>query len=151
MLALTGRLFGDKMKPANSTASAAPKVMQRPLSPHLGIYKPMPTMVMSILHRLTGAALYFGTILLAAWLIAAATSVETFGWMSWFFSSWIGRIVLFGYTWALMHHMLGGVRHFVWDVGLGLDKHFATKMALASAAGSIALTLLIWAFALIAL
>ncbi len=123
----------------------------RPLSPHLGIYKPMPTMVMSILHRMTGAALYFGTVLLAAWLIAAASDAETFGWVSWFFTSWVGRIVLFGYTWALMHHMLGGVRHFVWDVGLGLDKHVATKMALASAAASITLTLLIWAFALFVL
>jgi succinate dehydrogenase / fumarate reductase, cytochrome b subunit len=122
--------------------------IQRPLSPHLTIYKPMATMVMSILHRITGAALYFGTILLAAWLIAAATSFEAFSWISWFFGSWVGRIVLFGYTWALMHHMLGGVRHFVWDTGLGFDKHFATKMALGSAAASVTLTLLIWAFAL---
>ena len=123
----------------------------RPLSPHLGIYKPMPTMVMSILHRITGAALYFGTVLLAAWLIAAAASFEMFNWVSWFFSSWVGRFVLFGYTWVLLHHMLGGVRHFVWDVGMGLDKHVATKMALASAAASIILTLIIWAFALFAL
>ena len=132
------------MKPATTHATTH----ARPLSPHLGIYKPMPTMVMSILHRITGAALYFGTVLLAAWLIAAATSFEAFSWVSWVFTSWIGRIVLLGYTWALMHHMLGGVRHFVWDVGLGLDKHVATKMALASAAASIVLTLLIWAFAL---
>ncbi|MGL4404896.1 MAG: succinate dehydrogenase, cytochrome b556 subunit [Notoacmeibacter sp.] len=122
--------------------------IERPLSPHLTIYKPMATMVMSIMHRITGAALYFGTILLAAWLIAAASDAETFGWMSWFFSSLIGRVVLFGYTWALMHHMLGGVRHFIWDMGLGFDKHFATKMALASAAGSVTLTMLIWALAL---
>lgn len=122
--------------------------VQRPLSPHLTIYKPMATMVMSILHRITGAALYFGTLLLAAWLIAAATDYETFSWVSWFFNSWAGRIVLFGYTWALLHHMLGGIRHFIWDMGFGFDKHFATKMALASAAGSITLTLLVWAFAL---
>jgi succinate dehydrogenase / fumarate reductase, cytochrome b subunit len=128
------------MKPATPHA--------RPLSPHLSIYKPMPTMVMSILHRITGAALYFGTILLAAWLIAAASSYETFSWVSWFFSSWMGRIVLFGYTWALMAHMLGGLRHFIWDTGSGLDKHVATKMAIGSAAGSIILTLIIWAFAL---
>ena len=136
------------MKPATKSM---PKSIQRPLSPHLSIYKPMATMVMSILHRITGAALYFGTVLLAAWLIAAATSPEAFSWMSWFFSSWVGRIVLFGYTWALMHHMLGGVRHFVWDMGLGFDKHFATKMALASAAASISLTLAVWAFALLVL
>jgi succinate dehydrogenase / fumarate reductase, cytochrome b subunit len=125
-------------------------VHPRPLSPHLGIYKPMATMVMSILHRITGAALYFGTVLLAAWLIAIATSFNAFSWVSWFFTSWVGRLVLFGYTWALMHHMLGGVRHFVWDVGLGLDKHVATRMALGSAVASVTLTLLIWAFALFA-
>jgi succinate dehydrogenase / fumarate reductase, cytochrome b subunit len=125
--------------------------IQRPLSPHLTIYKPMATMVMSILHRITGAALYFGTVLLAAWLIAAATSADAFGWISWFFTSWFGRIVLFGYTWVLLHHMLGGVRHFIWDTGFGFDKHFATKMALASAAGSVTLTLVIWGFALLVL
>ena len=122
--------------------------IQRPLSPHLTIYKPMATMVVSIMHRITGSALYFGTILLAAWLIAAATSFEAFSWISWFFGSWAGRVVLFGYTWALMFHMLGGIRHFVWDTGLGLDKHVATKMALGSALASVTLTLMIWAFAL---
>nr|MCU0831766.1 succinate dehydrogenase, cytochrome b556 subunit [Rhizobiaceae bacterium] len=56
----------------------------------------------------------------------------------------IGRIVLFGYTWALMHHMLGGIRHFVWDAGLGFDKRSATNMAIATAVGSVTLTALIW-------
>lgn len=125
------------------------QAIQRPLSPHLTVYRPMPTMVMSILHRMTGAALYFGTVLLAVWLVAAANSVDAFGFVSWFFNSWPGRVVLFGYTWALMHHMLGGVRHFVWDFGFGFEKNFASKMALASAAGSMMLTLAIWAFALL--
>lgn len=125
------------------------QAIQRPLSPHLTVYRPMPTMVMSILHRMTGAALYLGTILLAVWLVAAANDFDAFSFVSWFFNSWPGRLVLFGYTWALMHHMLGGVRHFVWDLGFGFEKNFASKMALVSAAGSIMLTMAIWAFALL--
>jgi succinate dehydrogenase / fumarate reductase, cytochrome b subunit len=117
---------------------------ERPMSPHLTIYKPIPTMVMSILHRITGAALYAGTFLLVGWLIAAASGPEAFAWAGWFFDSWIGRLILFGYTWALLHHMLGGIRHFVWDAGIGFDKLSATRMAVATAAGSVTLTALIW-------
>ncbi len=81
----------------------------RPLSPHLQIYKPILTMVMSILHRITGAALYFGTILLAWWLIAAAAGPEYFDFVNWIYGTIIGRLVLFGFTWALVHHMLWAV------------------------------------------
>ena len=116
----------------------------RPLSPHLQVYKPIPTMVMSILHRITGAALYFGTLLLAWWLIAAASGEAYFDFVNGFFSSFLGRLILFGYTWALMHHALGGLRHFMWDLGYGFDKHFSTKLAYATAIGSICLTLLLW-------
>ena len=116
----------------------------RPLSPHLQVYKPIPTMVMSIVHRITGAALYFGTVLVAWWLIAAATGEAYFNWVNWLFGTWIGRLVLFGYTWALMHHMLGGLRHFMWDMGHGYEKHFATRIALLTPVVSIALTVLIW-------
>ena len=124
------------MKTANLT--------NRPLSPHLQIYKPIPTMVMSIMHRITGAALYFGTVLLAWWLMALASGPEYFAWISAFFGSFIGRLILFGYTWALMHHALGGIRHFVWDLGYGFEKDFSTKMAFATAIGSVSLTLLLW-------
>ena len=117
---------------------------ERPLSPHLQIYKPIPTMVMSIVHRITGAALYFGTMLIAWWLIAAATSADYFEFVNGLFGSFIGRLVLFGYTWALIHHMLGGIRHFVWDTGAGLDKHTATRFAYATIVASVVLTLLIW-------
>ena len=116
----------------------------RPLSPHLQIYKPIPTMVMSIVHRITGAALYFGTVLVAWWLIAAASGEAYFSWVSWFFGTLIGRLVLFGYTWALMHHMLGGLRHFMWDMGHGYEKHFATRIAILTPVVSITLTVLIW-------
>lgn len=116
----------------------------RPLSPHLSIYRPPITMTTSILHRITGAALYFGTLLVAWWLIAAATSQQQFDLVSWVFGSWIGQLVLFGYTWALMLHMLGGIRHLVWDTGAGLEKHTASKIAWASLVVSVVLTVLIW-------
>ena len=117
---------------------------ERPLSPHLTVYGTPFTMTMSICHRITGGELYFGTLLVALWLMAAASSQATFDWVNWAFGSWLGRLILFGYTWALMHHMLGGVRHLVWDTGAGLEKHTASKIAWATLAGSILLTLLIW-------
>lgn len=116
----------------------------RPLSPHLQIYKPIPTMVSSIMHRITGAALYFGTLLVAWWLIAIASGAGYYDLVSAIFGSIIGRIVLFGYTWALIHHMLGGLRHFMWDFGYGFEKHFSTRLAKASFVVSIALTIVIW-------
>ncbi|WP_026317507.1 succinate dehydrogenase, cytochrome b556 subunit [Ahrensia kielensis] len=117
---------------------------KRPLSPHLSIYKPIPTMVMSIMHRITGVALYTGTLLVAWWLIAAASSEAYFNWVNGFFASWFGILVMFGYTWALVLHMLGGIRHFVWDTGALMDKHTSTKLAYASMIASIVITVLIW-------
>ena len=87
----------------------------RPLSPHLQIYRPMLTMIMSIVHRITGAALYVGTLLLAWWLLAAASGPNAYATFQAVASSFIGRVVLLGYTWALIHHMLGGIRHLIWD------------------------------------
>ncbi len=124
-------------------ANTTPKA--RPLSPHLSVYKPIPTMVMSILHRFTGAALYFGTILLAWWLVAAASGPAYFEWTNSFFGSFLGRLILFGYTWALIHHMLGGLRHLVWDTGRGLEKETADKIAYATIIASVLLTFVFWA------
>src|SRR3546814_138480 len=119
----------------------------RPLSPHLQIYKFIPTMAMSIMHRITGVALYFGTILVAAWLIAAASGEQYFNQVNWLLGSIVGQIVLFGYTWALIHHMLGGLRHIMWDLGYGFGKEFSTMLAKANLVASIALTVLVWAVA----
>lgn len=116
----------------------------RPLSPHLTIYRPPITMTTSILNRITGGALYFGTLLVAWWLIAAATSQSAFDFANWAFGSWIGQFVLLGYTWALMFHMVGGVRHLIWDTGRGLEKHTASKIAWLSVVASVVLTLAIW-------
>jgi succinate dehydrogenase / fumarate reductase cytochrome b subunit len=116
----------------------------RPLSPHLQIYKPILTMVMSILHRITGAALYFGTILLAWWLIAAAAGPSYFDFVNGIYGSFIGRLILFGFTWALVHHMLGGLRHFIWDMGAGFGKDAREWLAKATIIGSVSLTLILW-------
>jgi succinate dehydrogenase / fumarate reductase, cytochrome b subunit len=132
------------MAQANSSPKQPGVRHARPLSPHLTVYRLIPTMVMSILHRATGAALYGGTLLLAWWLLAAASGPEAFAWASWFFGSIIGRLILFGYTWALLHHMLGGIRHFVWDAGMGFDKVSATRLAIGTAIGSVTLTVLVW-------
>ena len=94
---------------------------ERPLSPHLQIYRPQINMVMSIVHRITGAGLYFGMLLLAWWLLAAATGPGPYADVSWFFGTLIGKLILFGFTWALMHHALGGVRHLIWDTGRGFE------------------------------
>jgi succinate dehydrogenase / fumarate reductase, cytochrome b subunit len=117
----------------------------RPLSPHLQIYRPMLTMMMSIAHRLTGAALYFGVILLVWWLSAAAISESYFALVQGVFAHWFGRIVLLGFTWALVHHMLGGLKHLLWDTGRGFDLKTVEWLARGSLIGSIGLTLLIWA------
>ncbi|MGV1758566.1 succinate dehydrogenase, cytochrome b556 subunit [Rhizobium sp. AC27/96] len=116
----------------------------RPLSPHLQIYKPIPTMVMSIVHRITGGALYFGTVLVAWWLIAAATGQGYFDLVNWILGTIVGRIILFGYTWALLHHMLGGFRHFFWDLGYGFDPAVSTRVAKLMLVASICLTVLVW-------
>jgi succinate dehydrogenase / fumarate reductase cytochrome b subunit len=128
-------------------ADARPSA-DRPLSPHLQIYKPMLTMMMSIIHRMTGAALYFGSLLLAWWLIAAATGPEYFDFVNGLAGSLIGKLVLFGYTWALIHHMFGGIRHFIWDTGSGFELSTIEFMARASIVASLGLTTIIWALAL---
>jgi succinate dehydrogenase / fumarate reductase, cytochrome b subunit len=120
------------------------KSAARPLSPHLQIYKPMLTMMMSIMHRITGIGLYLGIILLVWWFTAASISDSYFDFVQGFFGHWFGRIVLFGLSWALMHHALGGLRHLLWDTGRGYDLKVVEWLARANLAGSIVLTLLLW-------
>jgi succinate dehydrogenase / fumarate reductase, cytochrome b subunit len=123
---------------------------ERPLSPHLQIYRLTLTMMMSIAHRITGIALYFGTLLLAWWLNAAA-GPNGYGKFQAFAGSWIGRIILFGYTWALIHHMLGGIRHLIWDTGRGLGPNEREWLAAATIIGSIAITIILWIVGLLAM
>ena len=119
----------------------------RPLSPHLQVYRPMLSMMMSIMHRITGVALAFGFILLVWWFTAASTSDDYFNFVNGFFAHWFGRLVLFGFTWALMHHMLGGLRHFIWDMGRGFALNKVEWLVRANLIGSVLLTILIWLIA----
>jgi succinate dehydrogenase / fumarate reductase, cytochrome b subunit len=117
---------------------------ERPLSPHLTIYRPMLSMMMSIVHRITGAALYIGTLLLAWWLLAAASGPGAYAMFQSAAASFIGRIILFGYTWALIHHMLGGVRYLIWDTGRGFGAAEREWLLRANLAGSILLAIILW-------
>jgi len=116
----------------------------RPLSPHLGVYKMMLSFVMSGFHRVTGMVLYFGIVLLAWWLIAAASGPNAYANFEWFMGSLIGRLVLFGYTWGLLHHTLGGIRHLIWDNIHGFEPAEREMLALATIVGSISLTVIVW-------
>jgi succinate dehydrogenase / fumarate reductase cytochrome b subunit len=118
---------------------------RRPLSPHLQVYRPMLTMMMSIVHRITGAALYVGALLLVYYLVAAASGPGSFATAAWLYGSVLGQIILFGFTWALLHHLLGGIRHAIWDTGYGMDHPAREYLAQGTAIGGIALTVIVWA------
>ena len=126
---------------AGTTAAAR---RPRPLSPHLQVYRFMLTYLMSGFHRISGFVLYFGVLLIAWWLIAAASGPNAYANVEWFMGSLIGRLVLLGYTWALLHHLLGGIRHLIWDVGRGFEPTEREFLALATIVGSISLTLIVW-------
>lgn len=117
----------------------------RPISPHLQIYRFTITMAMSIVHRITGAANYAGSILLVIWLLAAAIGPDQLALVNAFFGSWLGRLILFGYTWSLFHHMLGGLRYFVWDAVLAMEPGQRETLAWANLVASLVLTVLAWA------
>jgi succinate dehydrogenase cytochrome b subunit len=118
--------------------------VQRPLSPHLQIYRLTLTMVMSGLHRITGFALYFGTVLLAWWLLAVASGPNAYAYVQWLLGTIIGKLVLLGYTWSLIHHTLGGIRHLIWDTVHGLEPGDREWLAGATIVGSIGLTAILW-------
>lgn len=122
---------------------------RRPLSPHLQVYRMIFGMLMSGFHRVTGLVLCFGTLLLAWWLIAAASDAQSFAFISGFLNSIIGQLVLFGFSWGLIHHLLGGIRHIIWDAGHCMDDPERTYITQGTLIGSIVLTLLVWIIAYI--
>ena len=134
---------------AEPTAKARP-VSPRPLSPHLSIFRPLITMVMSIVTRISGAAVYFGMLLLAWWLMAAAIGPGAYDTANAVFNSWIGLLILFGFTWAYMLHLLGGVRHLIWDTGAGYSYSARNGLSWATLIGSVVLTVLLWIAILLA-
>lgn len=118
--------------------------INRPLSPHISIYRLQINMVMSIVHRITGAANYLGTALLAAWLISAAMGPQQYAATNEVLGHPLGLLVLFGYTWSVLHHMLGGVRHFIWDFGNAFSIPQVNFLSWLTLVLSLTLTVLVW-------
>lgn len=118
--------------------------VQRPLSPHLQVYKWQLTSVLSILHRATGIALAFGTIFLVWWLLAAATGNTAFNLAQAFWYSWFGRLLLLGWTWALFYHLSNGIRHLFWDAGRGFEIKTTYASGWTVVAASFVLTVIAW-------
>ena len=114
----------------------------RPLSPHLQIYKPQLTSITSILTRISGNALIVGALMVVWWLLAAATSAAAFETANGFWTSFLGKLIQLGSVWALWYHALAGARHLYWDTGRGLDLETAEKLGWACIIGSVVLALL---------
>ena len=115
----------------------------RPLSPHLTIYRPQMSSISSILVRMSGVSLSFGFVLIVWWLLAASTNIKYFESANSILSSWFGIVVLIGSVWALCYHSLGGIRHLIWDMGYGFDLKTADRMGWAVIIGSFVLTFVI--------
>ncbi len=115
----------------------------RPLSPHLSVYRMQITMITSIIHRITGVGLTLGMVLAVWWLLAASTGPEYFAFADAFLTSWFGILILVGSLWALCYHLCNGVRHLVWDIGRGFENDTAFKTGIAALVGSVLLTILI--------
>lgn len=125
------------------------RLVRRPLSPHLEIYRPQITSLLSIVHRLTGVGLAAGTLLLVWWLAAAATSDAAFAIVQAVIGSVPGLLLLFIWSFALFFHLCNGARHLLWDVGLGFEKgeYRASGQAVVILSG--ALTLVAWIIGLL--
>lgn len=121
-----------------------PPVKARPLSPHLQVYKPMLSMMMSIFHRLTGVGLYFGALVFTWWLMAAASGPDYYNWVMDLLATLPGMLVLILITWAFFHHMIGGIRHFIWDFGKGFHLGNVELMARVNLIAPIVLTAIFW-------
>lgn len=114
----------------------------RPLSPHLSIYRPQLTSMTSILTRITGNALLISAILVVWWFLAAATSPAYFALVDGFLTSWLGSVIMVLSLWGLWYHTLAGVRHLIWDNAVGLDIETAEKLGWAVIGGSVLLTVI---------
>ena len=124
------------------------KLVRRPLSPHLQVYRWPVSMAMSILHRVTGVALAVGTLMLTWWLIAAASSDPVFDQAQWFLGSPAGLLLLFGWSVALIFHFFSGIRHLVWDAGIGFDAPAYNTSGWAVLVATAIGTVLVWVIGL---
>ncbi len=116
----------------------------RPLSPHLQIYRPQLTSMLSILHRISGVGLSVGTLLLVTWLVAIAAGAEAYRTAELLIGSFVGRLLLFGWTLALFYHLFNGIRHLFWDMGTGLELPEVYRSGLAVVIATLGFTLLSW-------
>ncbi len=114
----------------------------RPLSPHLTIYRPQMSSITSIFVRITGVGLTLGFLLIIWWLLAAATGPGYFAFVDGLLTSWLGVLIMVASLWALWYHALGGVRHLIWDMGYGFELKTADMMGYVMIGGSFILTLL---------
>ena len=114
----------------------------RPLSPHLTIYKPQMTSMTSIFTRITGNALLLAGLMIVWWFLALAAGPEAYKSASWWITSFVGDLIMLGSVWALWYHYLAGLRHLYWDTGRGLEIETAEKLGMACIIGSFVLTLL---------
>ena len=117
---------------------------QRPLSPHLQIYKPQLTSILSILHRATGVALSIGSIILVSWVVALSLGETAYSSYSMIINSWFGKLVLFGFTFGLFYHLSNGIRHLFWDAGYGYDLKLAYTSGALVIISSLTLTIVTW-------
>jgi len=131
--------------------TGGPAGQRRPLSPHLQIYRPQLTSVLSISHRAAGVALAVGTLVLTWWLIAAASGPEAFQRANGFVGSWLGLLLLFGWSFALFFHLCNGIRHLGWDAGYGFELKTAYQSGWAVVVAAAALTVLAWIVGLAAM
>lgn len=118
--------------------------MNNPLSPHLSIYKFKLSLLMSIAHRITGGALYFSMLIFLFFLFSLSSGASAYELFSSIIGTWIGKIVILGITWAVFHHMLGGLRHFLWDMVKGFEVKTVDKLATITLLGGIVLTIIYW-------
>ena len=118
--------------------------VERPLSPHISIYRPQITSTLSILHRITGVVLGIGTLVLTWWLVAAATGDAYYALVVDLLSSWLGRLIVLGFTWCLFFHLCNGIRHLFWDAGYGFEISTVTKSGWLVVVAATAITLLAW-------
>ncbi len=116
----------------------------RPLSPHLQVYRPQITSVLSIAHRISGVALGAGALLLTWWLVAAVEGPESFNEVQAVIGSWYGRLLIFGFTLAFFFHLSNGVRHLFWDLGYGLELRYVYRSGWVVMALTLVLTLFSW-------
>ena len=121
---------------------------QRPLSPHLQVYRWSLTMLMSIAHRATGIALSLGSILLVIWIAALAAGPDAYATAQGIVASPIGLLLLFGWSVALFYHLCNGIRHLFWDIGMGFEKEQARRSGWAALGGTAILTLVAWGIGL---